>query len=426
MTPINSQVTQNKKPSIIQYFFLSVVIAYCLLCAVKGGDFDVFLDAAQKLATQQNIYRPPFIKGLQYYYSPFFALLLIPFSYLPFVIPEFAWLLLSSFLLYRIWVLTSRYFDLTVLSQKQYKWWIFLVIFLSIRFLLYNYSMIQMTIFLMWATLESLALFEKQQFITGGLLLGFACTTKLLPILFLPYLLYRGYVKGFLSTVFFFGLLLLIPALFVGNQFNTFLLQEWWVVINPANKENSLESDLGTHSLVSLIPVYLTETHNKIDLKRNFIDLTPTQAVLITNIFRLVFVLATLFFLRSLPFKRNTDKLQTIWECAYLFLITPLLFPHQQKYAFLYILPAIIYLLYYLLIIFTVGGKKRFILLTVFSLNGLIFTPFISSDLLGRYAYDVLQHFRVLSISTIGLCILLAICSATRLRSKLMYTRSVS
>ena len=420
MTTTRSAINKSRKQSIIQYFLLSVVIAYCLLCAVKGGDFDVFLDAAQKMAAHQNIYRPPFIKGLQYYYSPFFALLLIPFSYLPFVIPEFAWLLLSTFLLYRTWVLTSRYFTLTVLSQKQFNWWIFLTLFLAIRFLLYNYSMIQMTIFLMWATLESLALFEKRQFIPGGLLLGFACTTKLLPILFLPYLLYRGYVKGFLSTVFFFGLFLFIPALFIGNQSNTFLLQEWWVVINPANKENSLESDLGTHSLVSLIPVYLTETHNKIDLKRNFIDLTPTQAVLITNIIRLVFVLATLFFLRSLPFKRNTEKLQTIWECAYLFLITPLLFPHQQKYAFLYILPAIIYLFYYLLIIFKVRGKNRFILLTVFSLNALIFTPFISSDLLGRYAYDVLQHFRVLSISTIGLCVLLAVCTSERLSNYLV------
>jgi hypothetical protein len=422
MTTISFLVAQNKKQPIIQYFLLLIVIAYCVLCAVKGGDFDVFLDAAQKLASQQNIYRPPFTKGLQYYYSPFFALLLIPFSYFPFVIPEFAWLLLSSLLLYRIWVLTSRYFNLTVLSQKQLKWWIFLVLFLAIRFLLYNYSMIQMTIFLLWATLESLALFEKKRFITGGLLLGFACTTKLLPILFLPYLLYRGYVKGFLSTVLSFVLLLFIPALFIGNQFNNFLLQEWWLVINPTNKENSLESDLGTHSLVSLIPVYLTETHNKIDLKRNFVDLTTTQAVLITNVIQLIFVLATLFFLRSLPLKRNTNKLQTIWECAYLFLLTPLLFPHQQKYAFLYILPAIIYLLYYLLIIFKIGGKNRFILLTVFSLNGLIFTPFISSDLLGRYAYDVLQHFRILSISTIGLCILLAICSATKLQSKLMYT----
>ena len=383
----------------------------------------MFLDAAQKLASQQNIYRPPFIKDLQYYYSPFFALILVPFSYLPFVISEFAWLVLSSLLLYRSWMLIIRYFDLTALNRKQRTYWTLLTCFLATRFLLYNYAMIQMTIFLLWATLESLALFEKKQFVSGGLLFGFACTTKLLPILFLPYLLYRGYIRGFLSTLLFFGLLLFVPAFFVGFRGNNFLLQEWWAVINPTNKENALEADLGTHSLVSLIPVYLTETHNKIDLNRNFIDLTPGQAILITNLIRLVFVAGTLFFLRSLPFKRNSDKLQTIWECAYLFLLTPLLFPHQQKYAFLYIMPAIIYLLYYLLVRVRIEGSSNFMLLTSFCLISLIFTPFISSDLIGRYAYDVLQHYRVLSISSIGLCVLLAVCDAGKLRTTLTQTR---
>lgn len=358
------QATDDRKQLILRYFGLAFVLVYCCICAARGGDFDVFLDAAQKLASQQNIYRPPFIKDLQYYYSPFFALILVPFSYLPFVISEFAWLVLSSLLLYRSWMLIIRYFDLTALNRKQRTYWTLLTCFLATRFLLYNYAMIQMTIFLLWATLESLALFEKKQFVSGGLLFGFACTTKLLPILFLPYLLYRGYIRGFLSTLLFFGLLLFVPAFFVGFRGNNFLLQEWWAVINPTNKENALEADLGTHSLVSLIPVYLTETHNKIDLNRNFIDLTPGQAILITNLIRLVFVAGTLFFLRSLPFKRNSDKLQTIWECAYLFLLTPLLFPHQQKYAFLYIMPAIIYLLYYLLVRIRVEGSSNFMLLT--------------------------------------------------------------
>ncbi|GAB4025067.1 hypothetical protein GCM10028773_49780 [Spirosoma koreense] len=383
---------------------------------MKGGDFDVFLDAAQKLARQENIYRPPFIKGLQYYYSPFFALLLIPFSYLPFVIPEFAWLLLSTFFLYRIWQLTVSYLDTTVLTRKENRLWIFLVFFLTIRFLLYNYSMIQLTIFLMWATLESLALFEKKRFVVGGLLLGFACTTKLLPILFLPYLLYRRYGQGFASTLVFFLIFLFLPALFIGYAFNDFLLQEWWQVINPGNKENSIEADLGPHSLVSLIPVYLTETHNKIDIQRNFLELSAEQAAFITNLVRLAFVLATLFFLRSLPFKRNTDKTHTLWECAYLFLITPLLFPHQQKYAFLYIAPALIYLLYFLLLSYRNSPQNSFALGVIFAINALIFTPFISSDLLGRYAYDVLQHFRILTIATIGLCVLLAICNPDKLR----------
>lgn len=378
----------------------------------------MFLDAGHKLASHQNIYRPPFAKGLQYYYSPFFALVLLPFSYLPFILPEFAWLLLSTFLLYRIWVLTTRYIDVSVLTAKEIRIWLFVVFFLSLRFLLYNYSMIQMTIFLMWATLESLALFEKNRPLVGGILFGFACTTKLLPLIFLPYLVYRRHFTGFAYTLLFFGFFLIAPALVFGFEFNTFLLKEWWLVINPGNAENSIEADLGTHSLVSLIPVYLTETHNKIDIDRNFLNLTADQAILATNIARLFFVAATLYFLRSLPFKRNTDKLQTIWECSYLFLVTPLLFPHQQKYAFLYIAPAVIYLVYYLLISFKATSERRYLLLTIFAINALIFTPFISSDLIGRYPYDVLQHFRILTVSTVGLCFILAFCTAHKLRQK--------
>ncbi|SOD96975.1 glycosyltransferase family 87 protein [Spirosoma fluviale] len=419
MTASSLSGKQSPRYSTSAILVATIILAYCLFCAVQGGDFDVFLDAGHKLAGHQNIYRPPFAKGLQYYYSPFFALVLLPFSYLPFVIPEVAWLLLSTFLLYRIWLLTTRYLNVTVLTQKETKIWIFVVFFLSLRFLLYNYSMIQMTIFLMWATLESLALFERNRPVVGGILFGFACTTKLLPLIFLPYLIYRRYFTGFAYTLLFFGFFLIAPALVFGFEFNTFLLKEWWLVINPGNAENSIEADLGTHSLVSLIPVYLTETHNKINIDRNFLSLTADQAVFVTNLIRLVFVAVTLYFLRSLPFKRNTNKLQTVWECSYLFLVTPLLFPHQQKYAFLYIAPAIIYLVYYLLVSFRIKSQNRYLLLTIFAVNALVFTPFISSDLMGRYPYDVLQHFRILTVSTIGLCFILAFCTAQKLRQKL-------
>jgi hypothetical protein len=101
---------------------LVITLAYSVLCAYKGGDFDVFLGAGQKLSEQQNIYRPPFIKDLQYFYSPFFALLLVPFSYLPFFVTELAWLLLSTYLLYRIWKLTTRYLPVQLLTKRESNW----------------------------------------------------------------------------------------------------------------------------------------------------------------------------------------------------------------------------------------------------------------------------------------------------------------
>jgi hypothetical protein len=54
----------------------------------------------------------------------------------------------------------------------------------------------------------------------------------------------------------------------------------------------------------------------------------------------LFFVLLTLWFLRTLPFKAAPGPYHQFREISYLFLIIPLIAPHQQHYAFLFALPA--------------------------------------------------------------------------------------
>lgn len=134
-----------------QYVFALLAIVYFLMSiasALDGGDFDVYLDAGSKISSEENIYQPPFVKGLQYYYSPLFALVLAPLAGLNihFII-ELIWLLLSGLMLVRIWKLVSNYFDISNLSAKEYYWWVGISFFLILRFILYNVAMIQVTIF---------------------------------------------------------------------------------------------------------------------------------------------------------------------------------------------------------------------------------------------------------------------------------------
>jgi hypothetical protein len=95
------------------YLAYTLIILYCAWCAILGGDFDVYLMAADKLKGLGNIYDPCFTKGsecLQYYYSPLFALVLVPFTFLPKFFIEFIWLMLSAYWLYRIWNLAKDHF----------------------------------------------------------------------------------------------------------------------------------------------------------------------------------------------------------------------------------------------------------------------------------------------------------------------------
>lgn len=387
--------------------FILICFAYLALSiksALNGGDFDVFLNAAIKLYNGQDIYSPPYIKGLQYFYSPLFALILIPFTG-NFFVTELIWLLISGFMLYRIWILIKEYFDTSVLSSKDIFLWGIISFFFILRFLLYNIAMIQVTIFLLWAIMESLRLINNKQSISGAALLAFAINIKLMPLIVLPYLFYRSYNKELIYIVAFSFIFLFVPSVFIGHEFNTFLLTQWWSVINPANSEHMIEAGKNAQSLVGMIPVFITETQGDLPFKRNLLNLSIETTQLITNFFRLIFILFTLYFLKS-PFKKNVDKYLEIRAIGYILMIVPLIFPHQQKYAFIFLFPMITYLCYYCIIMWKYNRNKWLkIYLFMLLIVSIIFSPFIGSDMIGRFYYDLIHHYRLLGIGTLLLIV---------------------
>lgn len=403
----------------IRIVIIGICIVYIILSiasASNGGDFDVSLDAAIKLSNHQNIYAPPFIKGLQYYYSPLFALLLIPFSSNFFII-ELLWLLLSGFLLFRIFVLVKSYLDLSFFSAKDKLLLITISSFFVIRFVLYNVGMIQITVFLLWAIFESINLIQNKKNILGSIILAFAINIKLMPLIALPYLLYRQKYKSSALVLVLSALYLILPSLFIGYDFNSFLLIEWWDVINPLNSEHLIEAGTNAQSLVGLVPVFLTETNGQIDISRNLLSLSTENAVLITNIIRLTLVALTLWFLKS-PFIKKTDSLNEIRALGYICLLVPMIFPHQQKYAFIFLYPIIMYLTYYCIILWKYDWNKKS-KIYVFSLLSIsvILSPIIGSDIIGRYTYDLIHHFRLLGITVLILIIYTAIANPQNIRN---------
>lgn len=383
-----------------RFWLVACGLIYTMMCinsALKGGDFDVYLDAAVKLSEGKNIYAPPFIKGLQYFYSPLFAVLLVPFTG-NFFVTEFIWLLLSGVMIYRTFGLIQKYLNFSQFSKKEFRWFVIITTFFTLRFLLYNIAMIQITIFLLWAIFESIDLIKRDKFIIGSLLLAFAINVKLLPLVILPYLLYRGYFKATGLVVGFSVIFLYLPVLFLGTDFNSFLLHEWWQVINPTKKEHLIEAGAGSQNLVGLIPVFITETQGDLNVQRNFLNLSVETAIQITSLVRLALIALTLYFLKW-PFKRDVSNLNELRSLSYICLLIPLIFPHQQKYAFIFLYPMIMYLSYYCFLLYKHQWNRQskiytFSLLTI----GFILSPFIGSDIVGKMNYDLIHHFRLLGI----------------------------
>lgn len=414
---MKTKLLWGKRP--LFYLMALVLLIFLVLKSFHFGDFKVFLEAAklvgkgespyhQWLFVSQNVY-------CKYFYSPLWAVLLIPFSYLPFYVTNFLWLTANVWFLYRIWMLLSKYVHLDTLPKKQYQWVLMLTLLMSVRFILHNFEMIQMTIFLLWGSLESLRFVEKKKRVAGGILLALVINIKILPIVLVPYWLYRKEYKAFGLTLIFSLLFLLLPAIFLGWNSNLTLLTDWWREINPSNTEHLLETDLGFHSLTALIPTLLTKTKGPLPFARNLFNMDSSMAIAILNGVRLVLIVAAIRFLKWPPFVRATSQLQELYELSYLFLLVPLIFPHQQKYAFVFILPALFYLSYFITVTHDstknreIKGKRvTLIILLIFTF---ILMTLTTDGLIGKRLSELTQYYKTITYGALLLIIALLVSS---------------
>jgi len=280
-------------------FFLSTILLLGLFyfeCFIDvDKDIDTFIGASKLIASGESCYNTWIPSGggfLLYYYSPLFALLLIPLTFLPQVLVNIIWLSFNLFFLYRIFRLIEFYLPISTLSSRNRSIYFLLLALSVFRFLLYNFDLGQMTIFLVFVSLESIRLILEDKKTLGAALLALAINIKLLPITLLAYLIYRGEFKASLLTTFFFILFLFLPAIFIGMDFNTSLIIEWWNLMTNTI-DNSLTDDSGRPSLSSFIPSLLMEINGKVDIRRNILSLNVETAILILNMMRGLLVLLT-------------------------------------------------------------------------------------------------------------------------------------
>ena len=189
----------------------------------------------------------------------------------------------------------------------------------------------------------------------------------------------------------------------------------WWELINPMrDRFITGEVENGPHSLSALIPTLFMDTVNTVPYKRNIMNLDEANVKLLLNLSRLFFVGLTLYFLRWVPFKRNDDSISRYWELSYILIITPLIFPQQLCYSFLYILPSIAYILWYILASRKNVKGSRWNTPSIIILF-LLFVSFVmltltSEDFIGRRNTEITYHFRIITFGTFTLIAILGLC----------------
>jgi Glycosyltransferase family 87 len=396
------------KSKIWTFVILIIAIAYCLIEAEGQGDFYIFMSVSAFLDGHTDIYAHQFNTYYNYFYSVLFALFLKPFYTLPFFLAKFSWLMLNLFLYYHLFLLLSRSQFLSVLVQKQRILFLTLVFLFSFRFLHENIHSSQITILILWCCIYSIYCIRQGKIIRGSLILALGINIKLLPIVLLPYLIYRGNFKAFTITLIAYFLSLLAPGIIIGNRYNLDLLHCWFNLINPTNVRHVFDVDERSfHSLTTLLSTLFVENvsdYHSLNLKRNIANVSIQSLSKFILFVRLGLVTFTLYFLKLRLFKPATSVKASVCELSYILLLVPLIFPHQQHYAFLFITPAFALILYSLLVnqhLLPIFQKRiiGFLLLLIYFACNL-------KILVGEYNHYY-EHFKILTYGTILLIPLL-------------------
>jgi hypothetical protein len=339
-----------------KYWLWLLPLLCAVYCAVEaiggGGDFYIFLSAADDLG-KENIFEKKYVDGYHYFYSVFFALLLKPFVSLPYYWLKFSWLLLNALLFFDLLRMLYKSNLVSELKPKQRSWFIILIFICALRFFTDNIHTSQITILILWCSIKGLELIFSGHPLKGAAVLALGINIKLLPLVFIPYLIYRAQFKAAFFTVLIYISLLFFPSLIIGHQYNMSLLHTWLSLINPSQQIHVLDVDERSfHGLSTLFSTLLVKNVPDVyalNIPRNIADVSLQTLATVILIVRLILASFTLYFLRLKFFSKAQSLLQQCFETSYILLIIPLIFPHQQHYAFLFAIPSLSLLIYFLM-----------------------------------------------------------------------------
>jgi hypothetical protein len=400
-----------------KYIFIglgSIALAiYVFIQAQERGDLFIFLSASSDLFNKENIFQKTYLDGYHYFYSVFFAILLKPFTYLPLIVCNTLWLCANLFFVFRIFTLIKNLLPLHDFTKNELMALRIGGFLFSLRFIHENLHCMQVTILILYLSLQGMQLVfsNKPKPFWGALLIAFGINIKLLPIVLVPYLFYRGFFKAGIYIIGIYVGMLLLPAVFIGWEQNQLLLSTWADLINPLRSNHVLDAEERSfHGLSTLFSVLFVEhpgdTHALL-IKRNIADISLGQLKLILNLARGILILFTFYFLRTTPFKSVGGLKHRFWELSYILMLIPLIFPHQQHYAFLFICPAFIFCLYYFIQNRKTLSKPKYYFMMISGVA--VYLVCNLKLLLGNYN-EYYEHFKILTYGTLFLIVLLAMC----------------
>lgn len=296
-------------------------------------DFRIFLGASKALKIESDLYHTFFNMGIDkaacpYSNPPFLAFILIPFTWIGNdTIAVFVWFIFNFVFVIRIFVILGN-----ILRPKHLQLFYFFTAILSLRFIMHNLDIAQMTIMIVYLMIEAYyqnELYQKKTI--SATLIGIGIAIKFLPLTMLIYWGIRKNYTMLLFSILTATIFTILPFLFFSTDYLTIQYLACLGKINPMQSGFNLQLfDNNTQGIPSIVAHY--RDFFKFDWSENIqlLIINSTRAFLIIWIYSIyrktkendryiiLFGLCTLSFSLIMPHQQHYSYFSTVIIIAYM------------------------------------------------------------------------------------------------------------
>ncbi len=357
----------------IPFFLILLLSLFFFKVREDMKDFEVYWKAGNRIIRAEPLYR---MEDGHYIlkYIPSFALIVMPFGFLPLKVAKALWFFFSI-----ISVIFFFLLSLELMPEKRLS--TFLLIFISslilLKFFARELDLGQVNIFMGITFLLGFSALQAKKDLLSGFFFSLSFVIKPYSAIILPYLFIKRKFFVFIISFIFMLFFLLLPSFIYGFKDNIQLINEWL---------NTIAS--------STSPLLILSNDNVSIIGMFYKWFGLGNLSLLLSIFTILFLISIFVFLLYLGKDLRSPD---FFEISHLLIFIPLFSPQGWDYVFLLSLPAIMILINYFK---EFNYYFRIVLAISFITIG-----FSIFDIMGRELYE---RFMKLSVITIAYFVIIS------------------
>ena len=361
------------------------------------ADFTVFWQAGKNFSNNLGLYER--IGGAErFIYPPFAAMLFQVFGLFSLQTAGSIWALVNLLMWLMLVHVLREVFRFTNIPEKLINRSLLFAFLLSFRYFWYHLMFMQMNVLVLLLSMWGLFFFLKKNNAASIACLVIATGIKVLPIIFLGWILSKMKIKYWLTALLFACIIIGLPIIWRGLHLGIQDLNDYYVSFLEPFQQGRVEPKLQNYALSAAIYKWFVPLTISSPYFSPIMQLNPQLVGLIYKVILIVFVL---FFLFVLAYSRFIVKKVSLNEIGFILLLTHLISGITWEYHLVSLL--VVYAIYFANEHSEKKSWKR--IGNYFMMFFMIFNAIVGMDTVGKHAYYMACGYSFLTVLMVVLLI---------------------